>query len=394
MFKSLKRIAYKVDDIAKAKEWYCGILGAKPAFDSPFMIIFQVGGCALSLSKGQALQAGPDERCEAFWEVDDVDDAYQRLIDAGAKPLMPAKSMLTIRFAKVVDPFGNMLGITGMDANAKNRTVENQPSESALTVTFCRALAAQEKRQEIKGPDYLAKLFLTDEMKKLLSNNPLDNMMKYLTPLYATMVCRTAFIDHLFTQVLAENIPQIVFLGAGYDTRSYRFKDIIKNTRIYEIDAQSTQKRKLSILKEANIEIPKTLQYISANFKTDTLEELLANAGYKATEKTLFIWEGVTYYLTKEAVERTLLFIKNHSVQSSSLCLDYLSEKHESVYAAEPFLFWMTADEVEKLLAAYDIQVKENIDATEMEKRYLMLKDGTLAEKALPQFALIYGTLS
>ena len=47
---------------------------------------------------------------------------------------------------------------------------------------------------------------------------------------YEYVIARTKFFDDVFKQALVENFPQIVFLGAGYDTRPYRFKDYIKQT--------------------------------------------------------------------------------------------------------------------------------------------------------------------
>ncbi len=39
--------------------------------------------------------------------------------------------------------------------------------------------------------------------------------------------------------------------------------------------------------------------------------------------KTLFIWEGVTYYITARAVDDTLGFIAGHSCKGSSVVFDY-----------------------------------------------------------------------
>jgi methyltransferase (TIGR00027 family) len=392
MFKSLKRITYRVDDLNKAKQWYCAILNTQPAFDSSFAVIFRVNDCSLSLTQGAPVMGEGQERTETFWEVDDIERSYKILLDSGARPHSPIKNILNIRIAQVTDPFGNILGLTSQDINVPGRTVENHPSESAMTVTFCRALASREEREEIKGPDYLAELFLTEEVKKPLKDNASRNWaVKSLSSLYGGIIARTAYIDDLFTSALSENIPQIVFLGAGYDTRSYRFKELIRASRIYEIDIGSTQKRKLSILKESNIEIPGALTFATANFKTDALIDVLRDAGYEENEKTLFIWEGVTYYLTKEAVESALLFVDLHSPHGSAICFDYMTEKQESVYTAEPFRFWISAEAVKPFLADYGITVIENITPVEMEQRYLTLKDGTVAEKALSKFRTIYG---
>jgi catechol 2,3-dioxygenase-like lactoylglutathione lyase family enzyme len=44
--------------------------------------------------------------------------------------------------------------------------LEERPSESALTVAFCRALATREERTELRVPDSLAEIFLSDEGKR------------------------------------------------------------------------------------------------------------------------------------------------------------------------------------------------------------------------------------
>jgi O-methyltransferase involved in polyketide biosynthesis len=36
------------------------------------------------------------------------------------------------------------------------------------------------------------------------------------------MLARTVFFDNVFIDALNQNLPQIVLLGAGYDTRAYR----------------------------------------------------------------------------------------------------------------------------------------------------------------------------
>lgn len=396
MFKSLKRITYQVTDIDKAKQWYSGILNAQPLFDSPFAVIFKVGDCTLSLSKGNPPMPETSERVDIYWEVEDIVTAYQRLIDSGAKAHTPINEVLNIRIAKVIDPFGNIIGITGAGLDTRERTVENQPSETAMTVAFCRALAAKDEREEIKGPDYLAELFLTEEGREPLKDSASRKwtIEKLITSaMYGYFIARTAFIDNIFKKSLAENIPQIVFLGAGYDTRAYRYRESLGKTRIFELDINSTQQRKIDIL-SAKIDIPQQVSFVSINFKVDNLEAVLRKAGFDETVKTLFIWEGVTYYLTEDAIRKTLSFIKVHSPQGSAICFDYLTEKLDSVNAAEPFQFWIGTNELEPFLAKLGFKTIEHIDSKEMEKRYLTLNDGSLAEKALSQFCLVHGIVS
>ena len=122
--------------------------------------------------------------------------------------------------------------------------------------------------------------------------------------MYGYFIARTAFIDNIFENAINDDIPQIVFLGAGYDTRSYRFIKQLKSTVIFELDINTTQQRKTEILKKNKIDIPNSLSFVPINFNTDEIADVLSKAGYDKTKKTLFIWEGVTYYLTKEKIKK------------------------------------------------------------------------------------------
>ena len=56
----------------------------------------------------------------------------------------------------------------------------------------------------------------------------------------AFMTARAAFFDKKFKQALEADIPQIILLGAGYDSRAYRFADLIHGTRVFELDTAPT----------------------------------------------------------------------------------------------------------------------------------------------------------
>jgi methyltransferase (TIGR00027 family) len=397
MFTGLKRIVYQVTDIEKAKQWYCGILDRPPIFDTPFAAIFVVGECTLSLAQCDSPLSEAQQRVDTYWEVEDIDASYQRLIEAGAKVHTPIKDVLNIRIARVVDPFGNIVGITGVPPDATKRSVEERPSATALSAAFCRALAAKDEREEIRGPDYLAECFLTDEGKKPLHNSvsrrwAIDNLVT--SPLYGYFIARTAFIDALFRKSLSENLPQIVLLGAGYDTRAYRYRDMLGKTRVYELDISTTQKRKRYLLQSADIGVPRQVSFVTINFKVDNIEEVLSNAGFDNTAKTLFIWEGVTYYLAEETVKHTLSVVQTRSQPGSTLCFAYLTERLDSVNPAEPFRFWTSSHDLLQLLGEKGFDVVEHVDAKEMARRYLTLRDGTQAEKVLTQFCLVYGRTS
>lgn len=397
MFKSIKRIIYKASEIEEAKLWYIKLLNIQPVLDTPFLVIFKIGECTLSLAKDNSASSINVESSETYWEVDDIDLSYQKLIELGANVHTPIKEVLNIRIAKVIDPFGNVICITGSQQDDQERTIEKKPSETAMIAAFARAVAAKEDRMKIKGPDYLAELFLTDEGKKPLSDIASRKwaIQNLLTPLlYGYFICRTAYIDSIYKKANSENYSQIVFLGAGYDTRAYRFDTINSNIRIFEMDAPSTQNRKIEVLKNANIDISEQVSFISINFKDENFAAALIKSGFNKSSKTLFVWEGVTFYLQEDIIRNTLELINTLAPLGSMICFDYMTAKVDSVYNSEPFLFWIKSDELSVFMSNFGFDIIEHIHPEEMEKRFLTLENGVLAEKTLPFFSIVTGIIS
>jgi methyltransferase (TIGR00027 family) len=70
--------------------------------------------------------------------------------------------------------------------------------------------------------------------------------------------------------------------------------------------------------------LPKYVTFVSIDFNTQSLDQRLGKCGYDETLKSLFIWQGVTYYLQAEAVDSTLAFVAQHSAPGSVIIFDYI----------------------------------------------------------------------
>jgi len=81
---------------------------------------------------------------------------------------------------------------------------------------------------------------------------------------------------------------------------------------------------------------------IPMDFNKESLKNVLENAGYKDNEKTLFIWEGVSYYLEPESVGATLEFVNRYAHSESVLAFDYaisISEENiNNYYGVKEFI--------------------------------------------------------
>jgi methyltransferase (TIGR00027 family) len=204
-------------------------------------------------------------------------------------------------------------------------SVQEQASGTAMWCVLMRALSAAETREGIKGDDYLAEIFLPDNQRALLKTPAQRKWAINQQPpgMYAFIIARTFYFDHTIEQALQEDIPQIVILGTGYDSRPYRFQKLAKETRFFELDTFPTLQHKKELLQKANIPIPKNVVFVPIDFNKDTFEEVFFKAGYDKNKKTLFLWEGVTMYLEPAAVDTTLRFIKANSPTGSTVCFDY-----------------------------------------------------------------------
>ncbi|HXK09274.1 MAG TPA: SAM-dependent methyltransferase [Vicinamibacteria bacterium] len=400
MLQPPRMVSYQVGDLQKAKDWYTAMLGQGPAFDSPMACVFSVGECSLALLPSRERSEGASGGV-SFWTVDDIDGAYRRLVQAGAEPVTEITLlMLRSRIARLRDPFGNVIGL--ISASDRRTSVEDRPSESALTVAFCRALATRETREEIRGPDTLAELFVAVESRKSLGDPAARAwLIERFGGTYEFFIARTAYGDGIFRQALQDRVPQIVLLGAGYDTRAYRFRDSIQATRVFELDALPTQQRKRQLLEGAGIAPPPQLVHVPVNFEKQSPGEALADAGFDRRQKTLFVWEGVTYYLSEEAIEATLAFVRDGSPRGSALCFDYMVkapdmesrhgvkevfEAWRRAYSSEEVRFGIDEGAIGAFLSERGFRLVENLAPEELERRFLRLNDGSLAGRVVALF--------
>lgn len=107
----LRTTIYKVDDLQAAKAWYTEAFGTPPYFDEPFYVGFNIGGYELGLLP-EKVEGVRTENVLTYWAVDDITDAYDKMVSHGAKELeTPNDVGGGIRVALVKDPWMNVIGL-------------------------------------------------------------------------------------------------------------------------------------------------------------------------------------------------------------------------------------------------------------------------------------------
>lgn len=281
-----------------------------------------------------------------------------------------------------------------------DKRINQKPSKTAFFNVLHRALAHKFYKNPPFGPDSLAQYFLPPHYRfflrfKSIQNNTKEKLNRFFPGLHEYIIARTAYFDELFVRALNNHTPQIVLLGAGYDTRAYRFAALNENTKIYELDSPHTQNSKISCLKRAKIAIPKQVNFVPIDFIKDSLLEVLETAGFQNQHKTLFIWEGVSYYLDRESIENTLTFFNQFTQKDSTLAFDYIISAPEAdlgeyygvkeflqtmkdYHADEELMFSIGKGEIESFLTARNLSLVEHMDTETIESAYLVDNSGDL----------------
>jgi len=219
------------------------------------------------------------------------------------------------------------------------------------------------------------------------------------------LVARCRYIDDYLLECLAAGIQQLVILGAGLDSRAYRIEGLRQGVRVFEVDQAATQQAKMAKLKRILGRLPDYVAYVPMDFNAESLHKLF-DFGYRREARTLFIWEGVVHYLTAEAVDQTLEFVRRNSASGSSIVFDYiytsaLTEARKrgevvrmqraSRYTGEALAFGIEEGQAEQFLQARGYTAIKNVSSADLKRAYFA---GANQSRAVaPVYAIVHASV-
>jgi len=291
---------------------------------------------------------------------------------------------------------------------------EGKLSVTAEGVTASRAVFHMHPDEKIRNNDYMAKQMVhPDYWHYSLYSKDFEIAMEVIST-FRQSICyyvnaRTKHMDEILEAAGKNGIKQMVNLGAGYDSRAYRYHKAMPAVRFFEIELPWMVTEKKRRVKAILGEIPDYVAYVPIDFITQNIPDELAKAGYDPSLKTLFIWEGVTYYISAEAVEATLQFIRDQSAAGSSVVFDYMSlgaihgnwKKYPDTrrlsfwvkYRGEPFVFGIPEGEEIQWVEERGLQVLSDLDREALEERYLTMSNGKLLGRSTSSFRIMYAVV-
>lgn len=275
-----------------------------------------------------------------------------------------------------------------------NNREKQKVSATAIGTCIMRATSYYEDSSYYKSDDFIAPQMIPAGMRVAVKYKLLRNILKkaiFKVPgIYEYVIARTKFIDAVFNASL-ENVEQVVLLGAGFDSRAIRFKQQLENAKIFELDSLATQQAKLDKLQKMEVTVPSNVNYIAIDFNRESMAEKLAQANFQKNKTCLFLLEGLTYYLEKEAIESTMQMISDHCAQGSRLVFDYadaaiakqiMNVDEEGIKRLQRDLAkagetpdFLMEETIQDYLRKYNFSVIEEALSTELANRYFKQND-------------------
>lgn len=209
------------------------------------------------------------------------------------------------------------------------------PSKTSVWVLAARAIGARDPDPKVRNPDWLAERLLGPQERALIPDNVVvqgvdkDYREAMKDPetrdRVLMMNIRTHFIDRRMLDAVKAGATQVVILGAGFDSRAYRFRTELKTVRIFEVDFGPTQEYKRRRVVEVLGAAPPNLTYVAADFTREKASTALRRAGFRRDRRTFFIWEGVSMYLTEPDVRAFLRDLSTNATAASEIVFDHFN---------------------------------------------------------------------
>ena len=185
--------------------------------------------------------------------------------------------------------------------------LQHQPSRTAEYMAMFRASEHAKGAGRRVFTDPLAVALLPGSLRlsaKLLAVRPVGDMLtRYIDRQWpgarTSGIARTRLIDDWIEESIGQ-AEQVVLLGAGFDTRAWRLA-ALDSVKVFEVDHPATAKVKRARLQAAGADLNRVI-FVAVDFEIDDFEQRLRDAGFDSARRTIVVWEGVSQYLTGDAV--------------------------------------------------------------------------------------------
>jgi len=179
---------------------------------------------------------------------------------------------------------------------------------------------------------------------------------------------RKKCIRELVRSVLANGVPQVVVLGAGFDPLSSELQGEFPTALFWEIDHPATQRHKVRACSEIGIE---RVHFVAADLVATGLErEALIKSDFDPAKQTFWIAEGLLMYFPADVVSSLMKTLSTLSAPGSELAFTFMEKQGDGQLRfdsqtklvdswlrrrGEPFLWGTTRSELAEFIRPWRV---------------------------------------
>ena len=203
------------------------------------------------------------------------------------------------------------------------RQNSSQRDPKSIQVT-ADALVVIRANEALAGPfgifDPFARYFVTDAGKRMVA------MAESVDPCYVAFnLVRYRYFTERIRDATAR-YRQLLFLGAGYDTRSISMPEFgCGSVEVFEVDYPEKLASKRQILTQAGVSVPSYVRHVPMNLAQPGLLRHLCAMGFRPSEPTLVLMEGLVFFLDAETTIQLLDPRTLELAAGSTVIFDYWS---------------------------------------------------------------------
>lgn len=203
------------------------------------------------------------------------------------------------------------------------------PTPASTVVCYSSQICAAQRALETALPE--SERLFTDPYAKLLAGpeamaraKERSNSKESAKSFKRRIGVRTRYFDDFTENALVSILgpSQLVILGCGMDTRPLRLPAVMHHVSVFEVDQQSVLETKERLL-ETLVPVPVSLAAVHKRVKADVAGDwakVLEENGFEKDVPTVWVIEGLLYYLTIERVNALMRSVCRLSAPGSSFC--------------------------------------------------------------------------
>ena len=266
----------------------------------------------------------------------------------------------------------------------------DQFSRTAEFMALFRAIESAQPAGQRLFHDPFAAMFVSAPLRRVVRWSAIPMLASLLRGMIdrfwpgarTSAVARTRLIDDWIADSIRSGAQQLLVLGAGFDSRAWRLP-ILAKLPVFEVDHAATAAEKGRRIAALGAQTSGVIP-IAIDFDREQLPEVLSAAGFDPKIVTTVVWEGVTNYLTADAVASALSWVGTLA-SGSTLIFTYI---HRDVLAdparfegarnilmavasaGEPWTFGMAPEALPRCLHSRGLRLLEDLGADDYRARY------------------------